>query len=310
MKIVFAGTPAFACPTLQSLVDSEHEVLAVLTQPDRKKGRGQSIQYSPVKQLALDHDIPVMQPQTLKDDEAFAALEGIECDVMIVVAYGLLLPKNVLEWPKFGCLNVHGSLLPRWRGASPMQRAIAAGDVATGVAIMQMDEGMDTGPVYTMRSVPLSEDMTTTSLAQVLAPLGASALLAVLDTLPEMPVPQCKEGVTMAPKIAKSEAMIDWAQSAVEIERKIRAFQPWPVAASVIGGQRVLFWQAVADMSAHEGEPGEIVGHENGLSIVCGQGVLRVMRCQVAGKKAQNWSELYSGYAARWKIGMCFDSSQ
>ncbi|NLG77827.1 MAG: methionyl-tRNA formyltransferase, partial [Xanthomonadaceae bacterium] len=230
-SIVFAGTPEFSVPTLKALLDSRHRVAAVYTQPDRPAGRGRQLTASPIKRVALEHGIHVEQPATLKDAAAVARLASFSADLMIVVAYGLLLPQSVLDTPRLGCVNVHASLLPRWRGAAPIQRAILAGDRETGVTIMQMDAGLDTGPMLLQRSTPIAERETSATLHDRLAAIGAEALLDALDSLPQI-VPQAQpdEGVTYAAKIRKEEARIDWSRSASEIDRMVRAFDPWPVA--------------------------------------------------------------------------------
>jgi methionyl-tRNA formyltransferase len=253
MRIAFAGTPDFSVPALEALVESGHTVVGVLTQPDRPKGRGRQIAASPVKTAALAHDIPVAQPQTLKDEASRAELLSWHPDALIVVAYGLILPRDVLTIPRLGCLNIHASLLPRWRGAAPIQRAILAGDTRSGVTIMLMDVGLDTGPMLLKKEVQITAADTGGSLHDRLAALGASAVLEALEgyangTLPA--VPQPAEGVTYAGKIDKAEALIDWTRPALEIEHQVRAFNPWPVAETRLEGEQLRVFDAVADCVA------------------------------------------------------------
>jgi methionyl-tRNA formyltransferase len=253
MRIAFAGTPDFSVPALEALLGSTHEVVGVLTQPDRPKGRGRQIAASPVKETALAHGVPVSQPQSLKDEAGRADLASWQPDVLVVVAYGLILPRAALTLPRLGCLNIHASLLPRWRGAAPIQRAILAGDAKSGVTIMLMDAGLDTGPMLLKKEVLIARTDTGGSLHDRLAVVGASAILEALEgyssgNLPA--VPQPTEGVTYAAKIEKAEALIDWAQDAIEIERKVRAFNPWPVAESRLDGEQLRVFEAFAEHDA------------------------------------------------------------
>ena len=290
MRLVFAGTPEFAVPTLQSLLDSNHEVVAVYTQPDRPAGRGRKLTSSPVKQLAQEHSVPVVQPLTLKDEQPVIELEKLKPDLMVVVAYGLILPEAVLSVPSYGCLNVHASLLPRWRGAAPIQRAILAGDEQSGVTIMQMDVGLDTGDMLLRETIGISPDMTASELHDELASLGAKALVTVVDAIgrgqPPVAVRQTEADATYAAKLSKQEAEIDWEMSAVDITRQIKAFNPWPVAYTHQSGKLLRIWDAKFREESHSGTPGTFTGLDNGLPVIaCGQGSLILLEVQAEGKK-------------------------
>jgi methionyl-tRNA formyltransferase len=246
LNIIFAGTPAFAAVTLDALIHSKHSIQAVYTQPDRRAGRGQKLLSSPVKERALRYDLPVYQPIHLRHPDDQQVMAAIKADVMIVVAYGLLLPKAVLQMPHFGCINVHASLLPRWRGAAPIQRAILAGDKKTGITIMQMDEGLDTGPMLYSTACPIEERDTSETLHTRLAQMGAEAVLKTLEQLETIkPVLQDNTMATYAHKISKEEAVLDWQLSADELDRTIRAFNPWPIAQTCLGEQTVRIWEAI-----------------------------------------------------------------
>ena len=290
LRIAFAGTPQFALPALQALLKSRHQVVGVLTQPDRPAGRGQQMRASPVKLLALDAQLPLAQPPTLKTPESRAELTQWAADVLVVVAYGLILPPPVLALPRLGCVNIHGSLLPRWRGAAPIQRAILAGDAETGVTIMQLDAGLDTGPMLLERVRPIGSQDTAGDLHDALSELGAAALLEALDGLAAgtlKPRAQPTEGVSYAPKIEKSESPLDWSVSAIHLDRKIRAFNPWPVAETRFAGEslRVLRARIAEPVGAHDA-PGTLLGiAEDGLRVACGEGVLAVRELQRAGKR-------------------------
>ncbi|AHF03172.1 methionyl-tRNA formyltransferase [Marichromatium purpuratum 984] len=290
LRIIFAGTPDFACPSLAALIAAGHQVVGVYTQPDRPAGRGRKLQASPVKQLALEHAIPVHQPQSLKrDPEAVAELAALEADLMVVVAYGLLLPQTVLDAPRLGCVNVHASLLPRWRGAAPIQRAVLAGDPTSGVCIMQMEAGLDTGPVYHRLDTPLAADETGGSLHDRLAELGARALVEALPGIADGTRPaeaQDDEAATYAHKLTKDEALIDWSAPAVAIERQVRAFDPWPVAHTRLDDEQLRVWGARALDEATTAEPGRVVGADkHGIRVATGEGLLCITRLQPSGKR-------------------------
>ncbi|WP_340648195.1 methionyl-tRNA formyltransferase [Pseudoxanthomonas winnipegensis] len=290
MKIVFAGTPDFAVPSLRAAV-RHNEVVAVYTQPDRPAGRGRGLTASPVKLEAIKRGIPVLQPETLRNPETQAALRLMAPDVMVVVAYGLILPKAVLEIPRYGCWNVHASLLPRWRGAAPIQRAIEAGDTESGVCLMQMEAGLDTGPVLLSLSTPISETDTGGQLHDRLAELGGQVLADGLGLLRAdmrpVPRPQPAEGVTYAHKLDKAEARLDWTQPAQALARKVRAFVPWPIAEGQVAGERLRIHGAIAIDLAHNAAPGTLLAAtRQGLDIACGQGALRLRVVQREGGKA------------------------
>ena len=293
LRVAFAGTPEFALPALAAL-RAQHEVVGVLTQPDRPSGRGRKLTPSAVKQAAEAASVPLLQPQSLKSEPVQAQLRAWRPDVLVVVAYGLILPREVLRIPPLGCINIHASLLPRWRGAAPVQRAILAGDAETGVTIMQMDEGIDSGPVLFERSVAIRADHTGGSLGCELASLGADALTEALEGLVGKsltPRPQPPEGVSYAPKIEKSEARIDWADDAVRIERKVRAFNPWPVAETSLDGEPLRMFEAHLAHNVLEREPksserGSIIAVQEGSIVVtCGSGALALTRVQRPGRR-------------------------
>lgn len=305
LKIVFAGTPDFAAAHLQALLNSEHRVIAVYTQPDRPAGRGKKLLASPVKELALQHDLPVYQPQSLRDADAQSELQALGADIMVVVAYGLILPQAVLDIPRLGCVNVHASLLPRWRGAAPIQRAIEAGDPESGVAIMQMEAGLDTGPVLVERRCPISPAETGGSLHDKLAQMGGPALLEALQQLSAgaaSPRTQDESSANYAAKISKEEARIDWQRPAVEIERTIRAFNPFPVCWTTVaddrGEQRLRIYRAQLERGCHSDQPGTIIGADaEGILVACGREALRLQQLQLPGKKALSADELLRGHA-------------
>lgn len=295
-RIIFAGTPEFAATILEQLIASDLKPVAVYTQPDRPAGRGKKLQPSATKAVALTHDIPVQQPLDLKSSDNLAQLESYQADLMIVVAYGLLLPEAALTTPRLGCINVHASLLPRWRGAAPIQRAIAAGDETTGVAIMQMDKGLDTGPVWHSESLLIDNNDTAASLHDKLAALGAEALLKTLPKIFEQqsnPTPQSQEGVTYAHKLVKSEAEIDWQESATTIARKVRAFNSWPVAYFNVDGQPVRVWQAHAIEQSTDLAPGCVIAaNREHILIACAEGVLALEELQPAGSRRMSVADL------------------
>jgi methionyl-tRNA formyltransferase len=291
VKLVFAGAPDFAVPGLRACLDSGAEVVAVYTQPDRPAGRGRKLAQGPVKQAALAAGIPVEQPESLKTAEARQRLREYAPDLMVVIAYGLILPPAVLAIPRLGCWNVHASLLPRWRGAAPIQRAILAGDAETGVCLMQMEAGLDTGPVLLSARTPIAPDDTGGSLHDRLAELGAQVLAEGLQRVSRgerlTAIPQSSEGVTYARKLDKAEAKLDFTRPAAELERKVRAFDPWPVAEAEIAGERVRIWQARScDQGSGTGKQqqgGVVAASKHGIDIACGEGVLRILKLQRAG---------------------------
>ena len=287
MRIVFAGTPEFAVPSLRAAAQ-RGEVVAAYTQPDRPAGRGRSLQASPVKLEALQRGIPVLQPETLRTELSRDALRALQPDLMVVVAYGLLLPQSILDIPKFGCWNVHASLLPRWRGAAPIQRAIEAGDTDTGVCLMQMEKGLDTGPVLLSQRLSIGADETGGQLHDRLAVLGAQVLADGLGLLragmKPVAVAQPGAGATYAHKLDKAEARLDWSQPANVLARKVRAYQPWPVAEAQLAGERVRIHAAEALPLAHDAAPGTVLlARREGIDVACGEGALRLTRVQREG---------------------------
>jgi methionyl-tRNA formyltransferase len=299
LRLVFAGTPDFAASSLQALIEAGHTLAAVYTQPDRPAGRGRKAQASPVKQLALSHDLPIEQPESLKTAEAQARLAGYKADAMIVAAYGLLLPPRVLSLPRLGCINVHASLLPRWRGAAPIQRAIAAGDRETGITIMQMDEGLDTGAMLLTRATPIQDDDTGGSLHDRLAQVGGEALIDALWALERnelVPQAQDERLAVYARKLNKAEAAVDWTRPAVEIERQIRAFNPWPVAYTDDGDQRIRLLNARVMPAANAADPGTVIARErDGIVVQCGQDTLSLTRLQLPGGRPQSNTDVING---------------
>jgi len=314
LRLIFAGTPDFAAVHLRALIADQRQPIAVFTQPDRPAGRGKKLTASPVKQLALEQGLPLFQPASLKDTEAQAVLAELKPDLMVVVAYGLLLPAAVLDIPRLGCINVHASLLPRWRGAAPIQRAIEAGDTESGVTIMQMDKGLDTGAILYRVTCPIEPDETGGSLHRKLAELGPPALLSSLDLLAAgklEPQPQDNHLCTYAGKISKTEAAVEWYQPADVVARKIRAFNPFPVAFALLNGVTVRLWQASAvDDKAGEGSTvaGEIINvGDAGLVIACGKGAILVSEIQLPGKKRLPVAEVLRGHPDLLSVGARFD---
>lgn len=303
MRIVFAGTPEFSVGVLTSLLNAGHEIVGVYCQPDRPKGRGHILTACPVKNVALKHNLDVFQPESLTDQEIQQTLSNLNADVMVVVAYGRLLPQVVLETPKYGCLNIHASLLPRWRGAAPIQRAILAGDQTTGVGIMQMDAGLDTGNILLEKTCDISDFDTAQSLHDKLVLLGSNAIVAALENIDNLlPVPQSEVNITYAKKLSKDEAWIDWRKSSVEIEQQIRAFNPYPVAQTHASSERfdnkvlrILSVDIVEDNDNHH--PGEIIKQNKKKCIVAtGDGALSLKTVQLSGKKVLDIKDFNNAY--------------
>ena len=300
LRVIFAGTPEFAVPTLEALLAARHDVVAVYSQPDRPAGRGRPLRPSPVKQCALAHELQVRQPRTLRDPEAQQALSRLGADVMVVVAYGLILPPEVLSAPRLGCVNVHASLLPRWRGAAPIQRAVLAGDAETGITIMQMERGLDTGPMLARESLPIDDTESAGGLHDRLADLGARLLvttLAALDAGELTPEVQDDAEATYAEKLSKAEAPLDWRRPARDLDRQVRALNPWPVAEARLEDAPLRVWQAVPLQGQAE-PPGRIVrAGPDGVDVACGDGLLRLLQVQPPGKRAMRAGDFANGRA-------------
>ncbi|SDV50236.1 methionyl-tRNA formyltransferase [Chitinasiproducens palmae] len=310
LRVAFAGTPEFASEALKAIVQAGFDPVLVLTQPDRPAGRGMKLNASPVKRLALDSNIPVVQPRSLRLDgkypeearDALASLEAARCDVMVVAAYGLLLPQHILDLPRFGCLNIHASLLPRWRGAAPIHRAIEAGDPSTGISIMQMDAGLDTGAVIATETVPIDGEATTASLHDTLALLGARMIVSTLAELERDGVlaatPQPQDGVTYASKIEKGEGLLDWRLDATMLGRRVRAFDPFPGAVTHLGETPVKIWAAAPCRIETGFAPGEVVSVDaGGLIVACAAGsALRVTQAQRPGGKRMAVGDFIAGF--------------
>ena len=307
MRIIFAGTPEFARVALTALHSAGHTIVAVLTQPDRPSGRGMKLTPSAVKQEALRLGLPVLQPETLKSAEIQAELSALGAEVMVVAAYGLILPQAVLDMPRYGCLNIHASLLPRWRGAAPIHRAIQSGDSETGITIMQMDAGLDTGAMLLRQALPIAEHDTTGSLHDKLASLGGEMVVAVLvaasaGSLTAQPQPDA--GVTYAAKITKAEAQLDFSLSAQQLARNIRAFNPAPGAFMLWQGKPIKVWQA--QVQAATGQPGTVqAASADGIVVACGQDALRITELQMAGGKRQNAAQFLAGHAFVAGLNFC-----
>ena len=305
LRLVFAGTPDFAVPGLRACLSADADVVAVYTQPDRPAGRGRKFAPSPVKQAALETGIAVEQPESLKTAEAQTRLREYAADLMVVIAYGLILPRKVLAIPRLGCWNVHASLLPRWRGAAPIQRAILAGDAETGVCLMQMEAGLDTGPVLLSESTPIRTDDTGGTLHDRLADMGArilgTGLQRVIAGASLTATPQPETGAIYAHKLDKSEAELDFSRSAMDLERKVRAFDPWPVAEAVLVGERVRVWAASALGAvleqASKSPGGIIAASKHGIDLTCGEGVLRILKLQRAGGRVLNAADYVNARA-------------
>ena len=310
LRIVFAGTPEFASAHLQAILDSGHEVIAVYSQPDRPAGRGQKLKPGPVKELALKHDIPVYQPKSLRNEAARKELAELKADLMVVVAYGLILPREILDTPKFGCINVHGSILPRWRGAAPIQRAIEAGDKESGVTIMQMDIGLDTGDMLIKAHCPINEDDKASDLHDRLIEMGRPALIEAIDAISEGTIKAEKQNdneASYAHKMSKEEAHLDWNKTATQLDCQVRAFNPWPVTTTQLDDLGIRVWEAKAVAENSDKQPGTLVkADKNGLDIACASGILRVTRLQLAGSRAMGVQDLLNSKKDLFPVGKLF----
>ena len=294
MKLIFAGTPDFAAHALNAILAAGHQVDLVLTQPDRPSGRGMVLRPSPVKEVALASGIEVFQPLTLKEPAAQERVRAVQADTMVVAAYGLILPQSVLDMPRFGCINIHASLLPRWRGAAPIQRALLAGDTESGVCVMQMEAGLDTGPVLDCARLPIAADETAGTLHDKLADLGARLIVKTLAQFPVSPVPQPEAGATYAAKIEKAEAQLNWRLPAQQLERQIRAFNPFPGASVTLDGVAIKVWRA--EIASANAVAGTIVSvDKHGIVVACGGGALRLTELQKAGGKRLSVTQFLSG---------------
>ena len=307
LRIIFAGTPDFAARHLSALIDSHHEVIGVYTQPDRPAGRGKKLTASPVKELALEHNIPVFQPENFKTDEAKQELADQNADLMVVVAYGLLLPQAVLDTPKLGCINVHGSILPRWRGAAPIQRSIWAGDAETGVTIMQMDIGLDTGDMLSIATLPIETTDTSASMYNKLAELGPVALVDCLSTIANgtaVAEKQNDEQANYAKKLSKEEAKIDWTMDADTIERCIRAFNPWPMSHFSVEDKAIKVWQSHVETYTGNATPGTIIqADKTGIYVATGSNAIVFEQLQVPGKKAMGVQDILNSRKEWFEVG-------
>ncbi len=307
MKIIFAGTPEIAVPSLQALINSEHQIVAVYTKPDQPAGRGNKLIIGPIKQLALAHNIPIQQPKSLRDENEQALLARWQADLMVVIAYGLILPKAVLTTPRFGCINIHVSLLPRWRGASPIQQAILAGDTETGVTIMQMDEGLDTGPILYQLACPIAATETSETLHNKAAQLGAQALLTSLPAIANgtcTPQKQEDSKTCYAKKIEKQEAEINWQRSAEAIERQIRAYNPWPIAHTHLNEHLIRLWQAKVINASVTATPGTIIQvNKDSIDIATGKNILRLLKMQFPGGKCLSMRDVLNAKAELFALG-------
>jgi methionyl-tRNA formyltransferase len=309
MKITFAGTPEFAVPALAALIAAGHDIVMVLTQPDRPAGRGMKLKASPVKVLAEQHSLNIFQPVTLKDQSVQDSIAATQADVMIVAAYGLIIPTVVLQMPRYGCYNIHASLLPRWRGAAPIHRALLAGDVETGVTIMEVVPALDAGAMVSKGVVPITDNDTTQSLHDALSVQGAELMVTAMAQLQAtghlLAVPQDEALVTYAHKLEKAEAAIDWHKSAIEISRQVRGFNPFPVAQSILKGEVCRIWMAVSQEG--RANPGEVVSVQDGILVGTGEGLLLISELQAPGGKRLNAQAFVQGH--HLKVGDCFGAS-
>ena len=307
LRIVFAGTPDFAARHLAALLPSEHEVIAVYTQPDRPAGRGKKLTASPVKNIALENNIAVFQPENFKSDEAKQQLIDLDADIMVVVAYGLLLPQQVLDTPRLGCINVHGSILPRWRGAAPIQRSIWAGDEKTGITIMQMDIGLDTGDMLKIDTLPIEATDTSASMYDKLADLGPSALINCLSDIADSkvnPIKQDDAFANYAKKLSKEEAKIDWSIDAEQIERCIRAFNPWPMSYFSVADNNIKVWRSRVENIKNDREAGTILqADKHGIYIATGNNVLVLEQIQIPGKKPMPVQDVLNSRSSWFEVG-------
>ena len=310
LRIVFAGTPDFASAHLQAILESHHKVIAVYSQPDRPAGRGQKLKPSPVKELALKNDIPVYQPVSLRKEEAQKELAELNADLMIVVAYGLILPQVVLDTPEHGCINVHGSILPRWRGAAPIQRAIEAGDKESGVTIMQMDAGLDTGDMLLKAYCPIEDTDTSGNLFNKLIEVGKAALIRTVNAIAAGTITPEKQDDTLANyahKMSKDEAQLDWNKSASQLDCQVRGFNPWPVTTTQLDNLGIRVWEASAIESDSDAIPGTLIkADKEGLDIACSSGALRITKLQLAGNRAMSAQDLLNGKKELFLIGKQF----
>jgi methionyl-tRNA formyltransferase len=307
LRILFAGTPDFAVPVLAGLANTDHEIVMVLTQPDRPSGRGRKLSPSPVKQFALEHQLEVYQPTSLKDPEVISTIQNVKPDLIIVIAYGLIVPQAILDYPKLGCICAHLSLLPRWRGAAPAQRALLAGDSITGVTIFKMDSGIDTGEILAYATLNIDKQETTGSLYPRLGELSANALLESLPAIEQQSLTlhkQDHDSMTYAVKISKSDANLNWELSAQQIERMIRAFNPWPVAYTFAKGERLRIWQADVIPELTDAPHGMIIGTDKiGVDVSCGAGILRITQLQWAGGNVQTAEQALNANSTPLIIG-------
>ncbi|PHS72953.1 MAG: methionyl-tRNA formyltransferase [Cycloclasticus sp.] len=299
MNIIFAGTPEFSVPALTSLIGSKHKVCAVYTQPDRPAGRGRKVQVSPVKQCALEAGIPIEQPLDFKTADSLNTLTSYEPDLMVVVAYGIILPVKVLDLPTHGCINIHASVLPRWRGAAPIQRAILSGDKETGITLMQMDKGLDTGDILSKVTVTIGSNDTSSTLHDKLSNLGADALMALLNDVEDdqlNPTQQLEADATYAHKLDKQEALLNWNKPSIEIQRTIQGYNPWPVAHTVLNGKSLRIWQAKLSTDRSDASPGHVKASKNQLFVACADKYLEIIELQPANKRRMSTREYLAAH--------------